>query len=836
MNEGAYTLAEEYAAAMRDYLAGSGEVALRRSYQAGRRALSEGVGVLEMVAAHQESLIGALRSQSPQPDPEEILLQAVSCFAESLAPFEMVLRGAQEANARLQQGLESLQSVEEQLRCQNEELTAAQGALEKERSRYQALFDFAPDGYLVTGFEGAIREANTAAAALLNTPQELLPGQSLSEFVVHTGRDEFRERLRGLHAGTLGRVEDWQTTLRPRNLPPIPAALTVVAERSVPAIASLRWLIRDVTERKRLEKERTRWLVGQARARAARRFEFLAEASAVLVGPLDVEASLSSVAHLTTVFLGGWCFISVVEPDGSLRQLEVAHADASAADLATELRRHCLFGGTANGDCSPLLDHPQIVQPLTEEWYNRAADGPSHAALLRRLRGGGAMTFPLHFHNRLLGILTVISPFGSPYYRSSHRILAEDLARRCALALENARLYREVVAERDKAERASRAKDEFVAILGHELRNPLTPIVGWTRTFKNHSLISQDPLLAEGVRAMERNAMTLTRLIGDCTDLARISEGKIQIERALVDLNQIAAVSFEATREMAAERGLRLRADLTPEPLPVLGDAVRLEQVVMNLLINALKFTESGGLISIRTALSDAEARLEVADTGIGIDGAFLEQIFEPFRQGTAAWLTSQSGVGLGLAIAQRIVKVHGGRVWAESPGLGCGSTFHIRLPMAARTEEGCCTEAPAVLMADQGNKIRILLIEDSEDILFLMKADLEKMGHTVLTAANGRLGIEAARVHRPDLIVSDVKMPIVDGYELIRAVRDAAELRGTPAIALTGFGAQVDFDRALSAGFNACLSKPVEPEKIADLIRNLTGNGDAVPDTHRSG
>jgi PAS domain S-box-containing protein len=830
MNEVASRLAQEYAEAMQDYLGGQGEAALRRAYEAGRHALSEGLGVLEMVAVHQESVIDALRSQSRDGDQEQILRNAISCFAESLSPFEMVLRGAQEANARLHHSLGNLQSVEEQLRRQNEELTAAHRALEKERSSYQALFDFAPDGYLVTGFEGAIREANTAAAALLNTPKELLPGQSLSEFVVPADRDEFRERLHALHAGSIERVEDWQASLRPRNMTPIPAALTVVAERSVPAAAGLRWLIRDVTERKRLEKERERWLVGQAKARAARRFEFLAEASSLLVGSMDVETSLSSVANLTASFVAGWCFISVVEPDGSLRQLEAAHADLSAADIAKKLRRHCLFGGPAAAHRRPILDHSQIIQPLTEEWCSRAADGPEHAELLRQLSGGGAMVLPLRFHNRLTGVLTLISPFGNHRYRPSDRIVMEDLARRCALALENARLYREMVAERDKAERASRAKDEFVAILGHELRNPLTPVIGWTRILKNHTLISRDPVLAEGVRAMEKNAMTLARLVGDCTDMAKISEGKIQIEKAYVNLNQIVMASVDAIGEMAAERGISLATDLSPMGVTVLGDAMRLEQVIMNLLINAIKYTNGGGLVSIRTELLNAEIRAEIKDTGIGIDRAFLEQIFEPFRQGTTSWLTSRSGLGLGLAIARRIVELHGGKVWAESQGLGYGSTFCIRLPLAIKAREERHADAPAARSGGKESGVRILLIEDSEDILFLMKSELEMMGHTVITAVNGHLGMEAAQAHRPDLIISDVKMPVVDGYQLMRTLRGIAGLNAIPAIALTGFGSKEDIERALAAGFDACLSKPSKPEELGLLIRQLTEKKRAVP------
>jgi PAS domain S-box-containing protein len=820
----------EYAAAMQDYLNGHGEDALRRAYEAGRRALAEGLGILEMASAHQESVMRALRFEQDECARDRIRDRALACFAESLSPFEMVLRGVREANVRLEQSITSLQGVEEQLRQQNERLIAAHHAVEKERSRYQALFDFAPDGYLVTGLEGAIREANTAAAAILNTPKTLLPGQSLSEFVARADRELFRERLHQLHLGSLERVEDWEVSLEPRNRPPLPAALTVVSERTAPAVASLRWLIRDVTERKRLEKERARWLVGRARAQAARRFEFLAQASSLLVESLDVESSLTRLAHLAASFLPGWCFINVAEQDGALRQLEVAQADPSAADLAKELRRHCLFGANATAEQRGFADQLEIVEPLTAEWYERVSSGTEHAELLRRMNGGGAMILPLRFRHRLMGVLTLISPHGRRRFRPADRVMGDDLARRCALALENARLYREMAAERDKAERANRAKDEFVAILGHELKNPLTPVIGWTQVFKNHALISKDPVLAEGIKALEKNARTLTRLVGDCVDLTKISEGMIQIDRTPLNLNSVVAASVELVRAMAADRQLELHLDLPAQPSLALGDAMRLEQVLLNLLINAVKYTEPGGCIWVRTVCMGGEIEVQVQDTGIGIDPAFLAQIFEPFRHGSRSWLTSKSGLGLGLAIARRIVEMHGGRIWGESSGLGAGSTFRIRIPRAAAgTDVPSDLKAPAPGAARAQMGIRILLVEDSEDILFLMKTQLESIGHQVITASNGKRGIEVAKNHALDLIISDVKMPSVDGYELIRTLRKFPEFSATPAIALTGFGSKEDIERALAAGFNTCIRKPAEVDEISSVIRQLTEGRQAV-------
>lgn len=799
MNAPAGGFASEYSAAFRDYVTGGSEAARGRVRVAARRVLS--VGGSRALAAAQREILASVLESADGTERSRILDRALRCFAEDLEPCRA-----------------GLESVEDQLRRQNEELLAAHRTVERERSRYQALFDFAPDAYLVTGMEGAIWEANAAATALLRTSQDLLPGQSLHEFVAEADRAEFRGRLRALHAGAIERLEDWQIGILPRHGPPIPAALTVVAERSLPAtVAGLRWLLRDVTERRRLESERTGWLVSRARAKAARRFEFLAEASALLVGPLNVEASLASVARLAASFLRAWCFISAVELDGSLRQLEAAHADPEQQDLATQLRAHCLFGGKPE----LLPDGPLEIEPLTAEWCDSAADSAAHSRMLRRIGGRAATVLPLRIRERLVGVLTVVRTFDSRPYHEANRALQEDLARRCGLALENARLYREVVAQRDKAEQASRAKDEFVAILGHELRNPLTPIAGWTRVLQGHAVIVQDPTLAEGVRAMEKNARALGRLVNECTDLARISEGKFQVERAPVDMNQVVNAAVEAARGLAAERALNLQLDLASRPLAVMGDALRLEQVMANLLINAVKYTESPGRITVRTQAESECVSIEVADSGIGIAQPYLEKIFEPFRQGAASWLTSRSGLGLGLSIARRIVEMHGGRIWAESEGLGAGSTFRVRLPRATAAPPAA-PDPPAPRADRHAQAVRILLVEDSADIRFLMKTGLEGMGHSVVTASDGRAALELARAGRPGLLISDIKMPLMDGYELIRTLRREPRLRDTPAIALTGFGAKAEIERALAAGFDTCLTKPAEPEQIDTAIREL--------------
>jgi signal transduction histidine kinase/ActR/RegA family two-component response regulator len=386
----------------------------------------------------------------------------------------------------------------------------------------------------------------------------------------------------------------------------------------------------------------------------------------------------------------------------------------------------------------------------------------------------------------------------------------------------------QVVAERDSAQEASRAKDEFLAILSHELRNPLMPVIGWARMLKDHPAAAQDSVLAEGLRSLDRNAQILGRLVGDCLDMSRIAEGKIELERQTLDLNQAVRGSLEAIQEMAANKALTLAARLGLGPIPVFADVTRLEQVIMNLLVNAVKYTDRCGQIVITSGTFEGSGGVDIRDTGAGIHPAFLEQIFEPFRRGAGSQPTHEPGLGLGLAIARRIVEMHGGRIWAESPGPGCGSSFHVRIPLAAppatqtarKPVEASIQNPP--LKKTEARELAILLIEDSDDILFLLKIEMERAGHTVISATDGAAGLALAKATHPDLIISDIKMPRMDGYELIREIRSCADIRDTPVVALTGLGAKLDIDRAIAAGFDACIMKPAHAQEVVALIQRL--------------
>lgn len=280
--------------------------------------------------------------------------------------------------------------------------------------------------------------------------------------------------------------------------------------------------------------------------------------------------------------------------------------------------------------------------------------------------------------------------------------------------------------------------------------------------------------------------------------------------------------SVETTREMAKEKDLQVIVRLQSQNLWVMGDQTRLEQVVMNLLTNAVKYTSNGGTVTVSSRRVENEAQIQVEDTGIGIAPDFLEQIFQAFRQGSNLWITSESGLGLGLSIARQIVEMHSGRIWALSEGLGSGSTFILRLPLAALPAGAPPPEAATVVPASEPRPVCVLLIEDSADVLYLMKLELEWLGYSVLIARNAETGLEIARRELPDLIVSDIKMPGMDGYEFIKRLRALPELANKPAIALTGFGMKRDVEASIATGFTAHLSKPVNPEDLSALIQKL--------------
>ncbi len=376
-----------------------------------------------------------------------------------------------------------------------------------------------------------------------------------------------------------------------------------------------------------------------------------------------------------------------------------------------------------------------------------------------------------------------------------------------------------------EAERAGRMKDDFLATLSHELRTPLTAILGWTHLLEHPGARGVD--LGRAVATIDRNARAQARLIEELLDVSRITSGNFELEIRKISLEAVFESAVQSLQPAADAKRITLER-IDGAPVELQADPGRLQQIVWNLLSNAIKFTGEGGRVTLRAEVRDGEAWLTIADTGAGISAEFLPHVFERFRQAESSEARSFGGLGLGLAIVRQLVELHGGQVYAASEGLERGATFAVRLPLvAARTRPAAVgpavtTPAPAAPVELAG--LRVLVVDDEPDGREMLARLLETRGAEVAAAGSAEEALGLLQAELPDVLVSDIGMPRVDGYELIRRIRrvERPALRALPAIALTAFARLGDGDKARDAGYGAHLAKPVEPAELFLAIRNV--------------
>jgi PAS domain S-box-containing protein len=377
---------------------------------------------------------------------------------------------------------------------------------------------------------------------------------------------------------------------------------------------------------------------------------------------------------------------------------------------------------------------------------------------------------------------------------------------------------------REAAENANRIKDEFLAVLSHELRSPLNPILGWTQLLQSGKLDAARQINA--LDTIERNAKLQAQLIEDLLDISRIMQGKLTLTATSVSLAFVIAVAVDTVKLAADAKNIQITLDLDPDVAPVSGDAARLQQVVWNLLTNAIKFTDKGGQVTIQLKqVTNAMAQIRVIDTGMGISPQFLPHVFEHFRQEDGSTTRKFGGLGLGLAIVRQIVELHGGTVKAESRGEQQGATFVVQLP-ALQPATPILPEQNQLQSASETrlDKVQVLLVDDDTDTREFQTFLLEQHGATVTAVASGIEALQALEQWLPDVIVSDIGMEEMDGYSLMQQIRSRPPAQGcmVPAIALTAYAAEVDQEKALQAGFQTHLAKPLEPERFVKEIITL--------------
>lgn len=388
--------------------------------------------------------------------------------------------------------------------------------------------------------------------------------------------------------------------------------------------------------------------------------------------------------------------------------------------------------------------------------------------------------------------------------------------------LERERQARAVaVREAARSADANRIKDEFLAVLSHELRTPLNPILGWTKLLRTGKLDAEKAALA--LETIERNAKLQTQLIEDLLDISRILRGKLTLKVEVVDLVATIEAARETMRLAAEARSIQISTQLAPTPNPIMGDPNRLQQVVWNLLSNAVKFTAVGGRVDITLQTVDLDAQIIVKDTGKGINPNFLPYVFDTFRQADGTTTRNFGGLGLGLAIVRQIVELHGGYVTAESPGDGLGSTFTVHLPLITELSNVVDGDKPCVQPLNLQN-VRVLLVDDEPDTRALLTFVLQQQGATVVASASAEEALSVISQFAPNILLSDIGMANVDGYTLIRKIRamSSPEVSLTPAIALTAYASDWDYQQALEAGFQKHLAKPVAPDVLLGAIAEL--------------
>ena len=559
--------------------------------------------------------------------------------------------------------------------------------------------------------------------------------------------------------------------------------------------------------------------------------EFLCQAGELLSSSLDSQSTLSRLTRLLVPRLADYC---VVQLDGySAEEVPIAHIDSAKAELVREILRSYPSEGSPSQRQAAHSGKSLLMESLPDGYLESVAETPEQLALMRRLNPRSLLVVPLRVNTSVFGSITLARSESGRLYNASDLLLAEDLTRRAATAIDNARLYELSRTERARAEAATRTKDEFVAMVSHELRTPLNVIMGWVRLLRSGTL--SEPTREQALEVVERNANAQSQLVADLLDISRAITGKIRIEPAQVDFGNLINLVLEDARFALEAKRLELHVDCANVASVMRGDGERLRQVVWNLLLNAIKFTPKGGQVWVSLRRIESDLELVIRDSGMGISADVMPYIFENFRQYDSKTTRAHGGLGIGLSIAKHLIDLHGGGIEARSDGPGQGASFIVRLPVSPLISTTVGVAKVSATTTRRTDLVRptglaglsVLVVDDQEDARELLRIVLESCDARVLDAATASEALAVVQRERIDLIISDIGMPEEDGYSLIRRVRSLAskEKASIPAVALTAFARNEDRTRTLLEGFNMHMAKPVEPAELLLALADLSGH-----------
>jgi signal transduction histidine kinase/ActR/RegA family two-component response regulator len=575
------------------------------------------------------------------------------------------------------------------------------------------------------------------------------------------------------------------------------------------------------------------------------RLRFLADASIMLAGSLDIGETLRELAHAIVPRFADWCTISLRQEDGAVRRIVGVHKDPACAPAMEQyLGSYSPEDHRASAMRNAIGEgRSYFLQQVDATALGAAAQNDEHLQVLRNLGCTSSIIVPLLARGTSVGALSLAMADGTREFTELDHQLARELGALAGLAIDSARRFtdertarwraeraeaetRALLAERQqlliKAESAVRAKDEFLAILGHELRNPLAPIVTALDLMKARGGAPERELAV-----IERQTRHLVRLVDDLLDVSRIARGFVTLERESVEALEIVEKAIEIAEPLIEQRNHRLSVNVE-EGLLLHADATRLAQVIANLLTNAAKYTPAGGKIDVSGELVGARVMLRVRDNGKGIEATMLPHVFDMFVQERQSLERGGGGLGLGLTIVKSLVEAHGGTVTARSEGDGRGSEFEISLP-ATRMR----ASAPRIEI-DHADTVRpgarVLVVDDNEDAAELMGETLARKGYDTRIANDAQRALEVIATWWPEAAVLDIGLPVVDGYELARQIRRLPGGDKLFLIALTGYGQAMDRERAMAAGFNHHLVKPVDVATIRALLDTALAGSSGIP------
>lgn len=698
-------------------------------------------------------------------------------------------------------------------------------AVKESEERYRELVENANDIVFTLDLEGNMTSVNKAVESITGYTQSELLGMNMSEFLTPESNESARRMTEIKLAGQERTNYEVEVRTKDGRLFTLEISSRLAINKGKPA--GVQGVGRDITVRRQAEEA-----LRQADQRALSEYERLLERVAGLSQTLGTARDLLAIFRglreftLASVPCDG-LFVSLYDPIRDVRTACYGWGDNEEIDTS-ELPPMPV---TSKGPNSLAVRTNQVI--ITNDYMTAMLGHPS--VLIgpdNGLRPQSSLSAPMAVMGRTIGTIEVQS-YAKSAYRDEHATAMRMAANLTAVAIENVRLLERESTARAGAEESNRLKDEFLATVSHELRTPLTAILGWSRMLEGGGL--QGEMAARAVETIKRNAKAQAQIIDDILDVSRIITGKLYLELHPLEIAPVLEAAINVVRPTAEAKGIQIEVSFDREPAAVPGDTNRLQQVFWNLLANAIKFTPAGGRVTVHLRRVNSEVEIAIADTGQGITPEFLPFVFDRFRQADSTSTRQHGGLGLGLAIARHLIEIHGGAIEATSRGAGHGATFTVKLPLAGSIADGLGTSlaAPGRIDAEQEKSerlksqqvlsgLQVLIVDDDLDTLELLSAALTQRSANVTAVSSAAAALDSIKAFRPDVLISDIAMPGQDGYELIGRVLALDLAPGIPAIAITAYAKEEDKARALAAGYQRYLAKPVELREFISAVAEL--------------